>query len=78
MTMQFIAEDRNSDRLRRFLETGVDRKSSCWMIVLGHSTIFSAGQGGGSAHRPEWPRGLHQLGNTCYLNSLLQVGRHLG
>lgn len=32
-----------------------------------------AGGAFSSVVRPEWPRGLHQLGNTCYLNSLLQV-----
>ncbi|KAF8336537.1 uncharacterized protein EI90DRAFT_3287565 [Cantharellus anzutake] len=52
-TLQFIAEDRNSDRLRGFLGGGVD-------------------SGQGHSHRLEWPRGLYQLGNTCYLNSLLQ------
>ncbi|KAF8485668.1 hypothetical protein F5888DRAFT_1763533 [Russula emetica] len=49
-----IAEMRDSDRLRKFLETGTDPGE----FVL--------------AIRQDWPRGLNQLGNTCYLNSLLQ------
>ncbi|KAF9011085.1 hypothetical protein BDQ17DRAFT_1345443 [Cyathus striatus] len=49
-----IAEVRNSDRLRQFLETGQDPGDIVAIV------------------RPDFPRGLNQLGNTCYLNSLLQ------
>ncbi|OCB86190.1 cysteine proteinase [Sanghuangporus baumii] len=52
--MRVIAEFTFSERLQRFLETGIDPG------VVSTQT------------RPEWPRGLNQLGNTCYLNSLLQ------
>ena len=49
-----IAEYRDSDRLRKFLEIGVDPGDLALQT------------------RRDWPRGLNQLGNTCYLNSLLQ------
>lgn len=49
-----IAEMRDSDRLRKFLETGSDPGETV------------------PPTRQDWPRGINQLGNTCYLNSLLQ------
>ncbi|KDQ18157.1 hypothetical protein BOTBODRAFT_52950 [Botryobasidium botryosum FD-172 SS1] len=52
--LAFIAEERDSARLRKFIESGHD-----------------AGDSAQISH-PEHPRGLNQLGNTCYLNSLLQ------
>ncbi|KAH9913522.1 uncharacterized protein B0H18DRAFT_1047995 [Fomitopsis serialis] len=52
--LSVIAEFTNSDRLRKFMETGTDP---------GDATQSSS---------PGMPRGLNQLGNTCYLNSLLQ------
>ncbi|TDL19407.1 cysteine proteinase [Rickenella mellea] len=52
--LKVIAELTGSERIQKFLDTGIDPG------VIVHAT------------RPDWPRGLNQLGNTCYLNSLLQ------
>ncbi len=68
-----IAEMRYSDRLRKFLETGSDRMSAFLRRARkGHLHRALAGETV-PATRQDWPRGLNQLGNTCYLNSLLQV-----
>ncbi|KIY50469.1 cysteine proteinase [Fistulina hepatica ATCC 64428] len=52
--LSVIADVRDSERLRQFLDTGADPGEIIVPV------------------RPDFPRGLNQLGNTCYLNSLLQ------
>ncbi|KAG9023425.1 ubiquitin-specific protease ubp2 [Tulasnella sp. JGI-2019a] len=51
-----FAKERKSERLARLADSGLDD----WQ---GERT---------DAERVDWPRGILQLGNTCYLNSLLQ------
>lgn len=72
--MSVIAEVRDSDRLRQFISTGLDRTS---IDIFHHFHVLDlllrlAGEVIAPT-RPDLPRGLNQLGNTCYLNSLLQV-----
>ena len=72
--LSVIAEVTNSERLRQFLATGSDRTRFILMTVPPHSLhSIPAGDGTVLNTNPEMPRGLNQLGNTCYLNSLLQV-----
>ena len=69
-----IAEVNDSSRLRQFLETGMDREL---LLKFTHRGVepdrpLTAGDAT-SETRMDMPRGLNQLGNTCYLNSLLQA-----
>ena len=66
--MMVIAEFTDSNRLRAFMETGIDGKRNEKLHSL--SNLSYAGGERQRTHPPEWPRGLNQLGNTCYLNSL--------
>lgn len=75
--LAIIAETRDSERLRQFLTTGLDRKFSCGNFLCSEYSLtvvasYTAGEVV-TPTRADWPRGLNQLGNTCYLNSLLQV-----
>ncbi|KZT62738.1 cysteine proteinase [Calocera cornea HHB12733] len=56
--LRSIATARASHRLLRFLETGNPEADAPSSTAM--------------AVPPDFPRGLDQLGNTCYLNSLLQ------
>jgi len=70
--LSIIAELRDSVRLRQFLETGTDRQLFSLSLESVLLTSLTAGEII-PATRSDLPRGLNQLGNTCYLNSLLQV-----
>jgi ubiquitin carboxyl-terminal hydrolase 25/28 len=70
--LSIIAEIRDSVRLRQFIETGQDRQSYRVLITSQTNQKKSAGEAIVPT-RADLPRGLNQLGNTCYLNSLLQV-----
>ena len=69
--LNVIPQVTNGERLRQFLGTGRDRG---WFrsLTLHRSDSLAAGDTTILNTSPEMPRGLNQLGNTCYLNSLLQ------
>lgn len=68
-----IAEERGSERLKHLATTGKD--GWCDSDDFDQSLTMSSldGPPPPESSRIDWPRGLQQLGNTCYLNSLLQV-----
>ena len=67
--LQVIAEVRDNERLRQFLQLGRDRKDSRVQGMLLLIYWFIAGDIVAPV-RSDLPRGINQLGNTCYLNSL--------
>ena len=74
-----IAEVTGSERLRQYLTTGQDREQDPFGDCGNLNTHADSSEAGDATQtaRPEMPRGLNQLGNTCYLNSLLQVSLSL-
>jgi len=70
--LSVIADVRDSERLRQFVATGVDRAWHRFDCCFTSDVVsFTAGEIVAPT-RHDLPRGLNQLGNTCYLNSLLQ------
>jgi ubiquitin carboxyl-terminal hydrolase 25/28 len=70
--LSVISQVSQSQRLKVFLDTGRDRESHTPVLVMWCLLDRLAGDIVVPT-RHDMPRGLHQLGNTCYLNSLLQV-----
>jgi ubiquitin carboxyl-terminal hydrolase 25 len=71
--LSVITEHTQSERLRTFLDTGYDRVYFAFLNFI-QSSFYSAGERK-MEHPLDWPRGLNQLGNTCYLNSLRMSDR---
>ena len=71
--LSVIAEVRDTHRLREFLSTGRDSKSSLYSLHAVTNCLRVSVEDTSPENALDMPRGLNQLGNTCYLNSLLQV-----
>lgn len=65
-----IADYTDSSRLRAYLETGMDSGYPLLQHIATTYLLLVVGERAPTPHPVDWPRGINQLGNTCYLNSL--------